>query len=103
MKNSLRVCLLLMVPEMHRVKLEDLRTTHLCEAFEMLLSAIIGRIIVMVTKINNEGDDKPWVSSTKEIINDPISAVVDFSQKNNGLGVGSKDEDVVTEKKGRKV
>ena len=57
----------------------------------------------MVTKINNEGDDKPWVSSTKEIINDPISAVVGFSQKNNGLGVGSKDEDVVTEKKGRKV
>ena len=68
-----------------------------------MLSAIIGRIIVMVTKINNEGDDKPWVSSTKEIINDPISAVVDFSQKNNGLGVGSKDEDVVTEKKRRKV
>ena len=57
----------------------------------------------MVTKVNNEGDDKPWVSSTKEIINDPISAVVDFSQKNNGLGVGSEDEDVVTEKKGRKV
>ena len=57
----------------------------------------------MVTKINNEGDDKPWVSSTKEIINDPISAVVGFPQKNNGLGVGSKDEDVVTEKKGRKV
>ena len=24
-----------MVPELHRVKLEDLRTTHLCEAFEM--------------------------------------------------------------------
>ena len=38
-----------------------------------LLSAIIGRIIVMVTKVNNEGDDKPWVSSTKAIINDPIS------------------------------
>ena len=68
-----------------------------------MLSAIIGRIIVMVTKINNEGDDKPWVSSTKEIINDPISAVVDFSQKNNGLGVGSKDEDVVSEEKRRKV
>ena len=64
-----------MVPELHRVKLEDLRTTHLCKAFEMLLSAIIGRIIVMVTKINNEGDDKPWVSSTKAIINDPISAL----------------------------
>ena len=48
-EKSLRVCLLLMVPELHRVKLEDLRTTHLYEAFEMLLSAIIGRIIVMVT------------------------------------------------------
>ena len=62
-----------MVPELHCVKLEDLRTTHLREAFEMLLSAIIGRIIVMVTKVNNEGDDNPWVSSTKAIINDPIS------------------------------
>ena len=62
-----------MVPELRCVKLEDLRTTHLREAFEMLLSAIIGRIIVMVTKVNNEGDDKPWVSSTKAIINDPIS------------------------------
>ena len=40
-----------------------------------MLSAIIGRIIVMVTKVNNEGDDKPWVLSTKEIINDPISAL----------------------------
>ena len=69
----------------------------------MLLSAIIGRIIVMVTKINNEGDDKPWVSSTKAIINDPIRQWLAFLKRITVWVLGERMKMLLVRKKRRKV